>query len=301
MKKLALSTIILLGSLITGSVSYGQEKQVKGTVFNKITHEPVQSVKVLEVKDGNVSFTDSTGFFSVISESKSREFIFSHIDYDTLLFKYPRGYPKKKLKIGMTPVNLYEHDTIWIKHKNAVSFSPLELAAGAVAFRYERFLKLKQSVGIHTSFYLYGYMNFIVASGYHDVAFKGLKAAPFYRYYPIRKVSYGFFVEGKIPVGYFDFSQLIYGYRNTGALNFPQTFWTAGVGAAIGWLFRLGKTNHGMANLSLGLQYFPLNIPKTRQGIINGEKVSLGQNNEWWYVTGPGAVFEFKFTIGGIF
>lgn len=302
MKKLMLSAIVLFGLLFVSGLVYSQEKQTTGKVLNIITKEAVAGVKVLEVKHGNTSFTDSTGHFSVTLPKRSRKLLFTHDEYISFRHKFPPATPHKNLKILLTPTNHNISDTLWRRQKNAISFSTMELISGAVAVRYERFLKEKHSVGLHTSVYLYGYNNFIFDLGNNPANFKGIKLAPFYRFYPARSNSQGLFLEGKIPFGYFNFSRLTYSYEHQSyTKNFPQQFRTVGGAVAIGWMFRLGSTRHGVGNFSIGLQVFPMDVPTEMEGELGGGVVTYTLNNAWWYITGPGSILEFKFTLGGIF
>jgi hypothetical protein len=66
---------------------------------------------------------------------------------------------------------------------------------------------------------------------------------------------------------------------------------------------RLPKTKHGLINFSVGGQYFPMiDIPQTIPLEVSmGGVINLETNTKWWYQTGPGAYFEVKLTLGGIF
>jgi len=131
-----------------------------------------------------------------------------------------------------------------------------------------------------------------------------LKAAAFYRYYVKRNYQLGAFVEGKFITGYFDFSKLYYYYPDYDqySLYVEDQFWTFGGGVAWGWAFKLPKTKHGLVNLSIGYQFFPMNVPETITEYFEGSQSrTYHVSKNWWYFTGPGSMLEIKFTIGGIF
>jgi hypothetical protein len=68
-------------------------------------------------------------------------------------------------------------------------------------------------------------------------------------------------------------------------------------------MFRLGHSHHGVGNVSVGCQFFPMDVPtdiKIEQG-APGRFVTYSVNNAWWYITGPGSIVEIKFTLGGLF
>jgi hypothetical protein len=196
-------------------------------------------------------------------------------------------------------------DSSFLTFKNAISLSLFELINGAVAIRYERFLKPKHSIGVHASFYFYG-RNPVTMGSEHDyyVKYQGFKLSPFYRFYPIRKKRSGFFAEVKIPFGYIHFSELDYHY---GSNSHPRrqveySFWTYGFGASVGVMVKLPKTKHGVINISVGYQYFPIDVPETIQiEFSDGTVLTLQTDTYWWYWGGPGTSLDVKFTIGGIF
>ncbi len=66
-------------------------------------------------------------------------------------------------------------------------------------------------------------------------------------------------------------------------------------------MFKVGRDNHGVGNLSVGYQYFPINVPSTTETIHNGETHIYSVDNDWWYFNGPGARLEVKLTLGGFF
>ena len=281
----------------------GQERVITGIVVNSFTKKAVENVKVSELKFNNSSITDSTGYFRIELPKKSRKLLFSNPDYFAFRYtKRPGTHNHRKVKIPLKPLNFKEIDTVWKSYKNALSLSINEFMTGAVAVRYERFLGKKQSIGLHTSVYLYGFNNFIFDLGSNPVNYKGIKLAPFYRYYPVKANSGGVYLEGKIPFGYFNFDQLMYGYEsNAYTKNFPQKFWTIGGAVAIGYMFRLSKGHHGVGNISVGAQVFPMDVPTEQEGELFDGKVTYTLGNGWWYITGPGSFIEIKLTLGGIF
>ncbi len=162
----------------------------------------------------------------------------------------------------------------------------------AIATRYERFLTPNHSIGLHTSYYIRG-SGSVTSIGYNYgdyntvATYTGLKMAPFYRVYPLRKNAFGLFLDAKIPFGYFNFNTREYRYDQ-------YSFWTVGFGISAGIMSRLPKSNHGVINFSIGYQYFPIVEPKW----LNAYGYSI---IDWWTKAGPGAHFEVKLTIGGIF
>jgi hypothetical protein len=55
-------------------------------------------------------------------------------------------------------------------------------------------------------------------------------------------------------------------------------------------------------NFSVGLQYFPLNVPKTKYvEEYGGYYRPYEVDDLFWNLAGPGSQLEIKFMIGGIF
>lgn len=285
------------------SLLVGQERFVTGIVINSFTKKTVENVKVFEPKFGNSAITDSSGFFRIEFPKKSRKLLFSNPEYFKLSYPCPPGVHRRNSRtILLKPLNFAEIDTIWKSYKNALTLSINEFITGAVAIRYERFLGKKQSIGLHTSVYLWGYNNFLFDLGSNPASYQGIKLAPFYRYYPIKSNSGGPYLEAKIPFGYFDFDQLVYGYEyDAYTKNFPQKFSTVGGAVAVGYMFRYAKGNHGVGNISVGAQFFPMIVPTKEEGELWDGTVTYSLNNAWWYITGPGSILEIKFTLGGLF
>ena len=199
---------------------------------------------------------------------------------------------QKNLKIEQT-------DSIWKSKKNALSLSLLELYRGGIGVRYERFIKIKQSIGLHFTYYLFGWGYDTYSSGVFGLDklpashFTGFKMAPFYRYYFFRNNRKGLYFEVKMLTGYFDFSELFYVDYDDGEY-FSENFWSFGGGVSVGHSLEF-KNSMAVINLSVGLQYFPMNVPETMN------YGNLEVSNDWWKILGPGAIFELKLTIGGIF
>jgi len=297
--------LLFLGISGMPSLTIGQERVVNGIVINSFTKNGVENVNVFEPRFGNFDKTDSAGHFKIEFPKKSRKLLFTKSDFYSLNYRCQPGIHRRDLiVVKLKPLNFKEIDTIRKSYKNILTLSINEFLTGAVALSYERFIGKKQSVGLHTSVYLYGFNNLLLDLGSDPVSYKGIKLAPFYRFYMVRSNNHGFFIEGKIPFGYFNFSSLTYWYHgDSNSKNFPQNFWTIGGTLAAGWMFRLGHSHHGVGNVSLGCQFFPMDVPtdiNLEQG-APGRLVTYSLNKAWWYATGPGSVVEIKFALGGIF
>ncbi len=172
-----------------------------------------------------------------------------------------------------------------------------ELINGAIALRYQRYFWFKHAIGIQSSYYFRG-RGPTFYSG--TAEYKGIKIAPYYRFYIERKMTNSFFVEGKVIGGYFDFSKLIYAYSVDNRYYESKNieFSSFGFGAGIGFSRLLPRTRNGFISVTVGYQYFPMQVPSTMWSDKYG---TIGVQNNWWYIIGPGSFFEIKLIFGGIF
>ena len=111
-------------------------------------------------------------------------------------------------------------------------------------------------------------------------------------------------MEAKISAGYFHFDEVDYRLNSASNRRFTKEefFWTAGFGVSVGSMVRLVRSQHGVMNISIGYQYFPIKIPETSYYTIDEETtITVSTDNSWWYWGGPGSYVEIKFTLGGIF
>ncbi len=303
-----------------------QERVARGYVLDKDSHAAMSGVVVNVYDTAIICLTDSSGAFSIEVPKGRRQLLFSFENYETLRVSLRPDFRRRTSHFylqSLLPNSPYskkrlEEDSLFRTYKNGVSLSLIELAAVAIAIRYERFLTPGHSIGLHTSLYVAGHSYFgmfvtssVGGSGSYNISsnYTGVKTAPFYRYYPFRKNKTGLFLEGKIPLGYFYFYKLEYQYssNNYRTLSTTHAFWTWGFGISAGVMLTLPKSKHGFMNISVGYQYFP---------IVEGpeyltETVGVGTEYEtvlkhkttydWWYQVGPGSKFDLKITIGGIF
>lgn len=292
------STLIKMQSFATVpdttfSIKNQKNFVLEGKVINSNLKSPVIEATVRLKNGQSIAFTDWTGDFSAVIPRVT----------DSLVITSP-GFQDRHMKIQrimiakMIPEGMNEKDIFHDSYKNTLSLSLLEFANGAVALRYERFLRIYHSTGIHSSCYFFnqsevGHSGGLYSGGGDSYVayseFDGIKMAPFYRYYPWRNLHVGGFLEFKPIVGYFNFPHL--DYQADLSSEVPVTFWTCGFGLAFGLMIL--PPGHIVSNMSIGYQYFPMNVNDTPD--------MPPLDDDWWYELGPGAYFELKFTVGGIF
>jgi len=113
------------------------------------------------------------------------------------------------------------------------------------------------------------------------------------------------FIQGKLMGGYFDVDKIYYHEDNQAyyGVTLSDQFYSFGAGAAWGWSWYPLKTM--VLSLSLGLQIFPFNVPRTYQEgyknyTLQGESFTLFDIQPWYW-GGLGSVFEIKFILGEYF
>lgn len=308
---------LILLLFIMVSVGLHAQKTATGYVLDKDSHAALEGVKVQVEGEKNMAITNKNGEFAVEVLKGRRKLVFSKDNYTPLTYSLKPGFQRGKIRMYLESykaVNAYskkrlEKDSLFSTFKNAVSLSIIEFFAVGIGLRYERFLAQKHAVGLHATYYFNG----ISTNHYGDMGggytikstYTGYKIVPFYRYYLSRKKTMGFFLDAKIPFGYFDFDKLVYRYRTSSHLDISTSpsFWTWGFGVSVGIMTRMPGTKHGVINFSLGYQYFPMaDVPKSiPREVSGGTFIPLETETNWWKGAGPGASFEVKFTIGGIF
>lgn len=277
----------------TFSIKNRKNFVLEGKVINSNLKSQVKEATV-RLKDGqSIAFTDWTGDFKAVIPGNTDSLVITSPGFQDRHMKVQRIMVAKMIPDGMNEKDIF-HDS----YKNTLSLSLLEFANGAVAFRYERFLLTYHSTGIHSTFYFFNHSEEGRSGGLYSgggdsyVAyseFDGIKIAPFYRYYLWRNLHLGGFLEAKPMVGYSSFPHL--DYQPDISSEVPVTFWTFGFGLAFGMM--IVPPGHIVSNLSIGYQYFPMNVNETPD--------MPPLDDDWWYKLGPGAYFELKFTVGGIF
>lgn len=262
---------------------FGQNRSAKGYVLDKDSRAAIKGAEVRVKDEKTMALTNESGEFIVEVPMKS--------------YKEGENYAEKRL----------ENDSLFLTYKNAVSISLIEFFAVGLGLRYERILTPKHALGMHATYYFYG-----ISPNHYDIfgeyqaesEYTGIKLVPFYRFYLKGQKAVGFFLDAKIPFGYFDFEKIVYAnenFKHLGSTRISPNFWTWGFGASIGIKARMAK--HGFINFSVGGQYFPMvDIPESiPKEVGNGEYISFKPNSDWWNHVGPGAYVEVKLTIGGIF
>lgn len=314
------NTILAILVIFVCLSAISQNRIARGYVLDATTRAPIDSAIVAVYDTGIYTYADVTGYYSIQVPKRRRHLDFTHRNYEHKRILLTPGFQHKNIKVYLRSNALIEQeamkqklqDSAVLNAKNVLSFSLVEILAVAIGVRYEHFLSLKQSAGIHVSWYVYGH-KFNLGSEYDLYAYyNGFKAAPFYRFYPVRNAKIGLFVEGKIPFGFFDFSKYEYHYSSNDnqKLGYAYSFWTWGAGLSVGVMLGGAKaTEEGNRrwkptfNISIGYQYFQMvEPPKNIYRQITPEyRRSYYTETNWWYQYGPGAYFEVKVTIGGIF
>ncbi len=301
--------MFLITLIVSISLS-GQDRIAKGYVFDKYSNLLIDSARVNVVGTDTIKYTNEAGGFTIHVPKKHHYLLVSKEGYKLAEITLKPGFQYRPLSVMLIPLFSGSTapspaDSLFGTYKNALTLSPLELIGGAVALRYERFLHRRHAIGLHGSFYLFGRKPLTIGSEYeYYVKFQGFKLSSFYRFYPLRKNTFGLFVEGKIPVGYIHFNQLTYRYASgsSNRVHLKYDFWSIGWGLSAGFMFRLPKTLHGVGNISIGYQYFPIDVPETVEVDLGNGTILTGKTDtDWWYRGGPGTRVDIKLTIGGIF
>jgi len=311
MKKL---TILLILAGMATSLS-SQEWKAYGYIFDKIDSTPVYNASVEILNTNTKTYTDSLGRFRLTIPEGNHKLMVTHDDFQPINVSLAGPHLKKPIVIRLkSKKTIIENnafiDSVWKEHKNAISFMPFELIIGSIGIQFERFLKADQSLGLHSSFYLLGWGYSINNHPSASNHFTGIKVSPFYRFYLKRRESKGFFIETQFIAAYIHMNPLLYtGFVPTGwfdgyyiTKSKSLTFTTFGAGVAIGWSIKMPNIENGIFNVSIGLQYLTLNVPKTLvDNYHSGSHDTWNVSENWWYIGGPGSILQIRLAYGGIF
>lgn len=281
------------------------------------TDLPVNAARIDLTDTDRFTHSDTKGLFTLSIPRQHRRLVITHPDYKsrTALLTGPYWQRVVTFSLDIMEIEKYtqrQTDSLWCCVHNAIYWLPFELITGSLGVQYERILPKNHSIGLHTSFYLFGW-GFSwnnKEDGSTINKFDGIKFNLFYRYYPWTRGSARFFLEGKLMAGYFDMHPLLYKSQEvTGWFSWRNVtrdsnvdFWAWGGGVAIGWAIRFSSREKGIFNVSIGLQAFPMPV---KDQLVFKDQYGTPQfyyaDKPWWYLGGPGSVLQIKVAYGGIF
>jgi hypothetical protein len=280
---------IFLILFISTQVNGQKTRRVRGYVINKTSGLGIERALVSTHDKANTVLTDSEGLFRIKIPRKTDSLFFSKEGFSST----GKALKFNTLKIDVKLTRLVPDPNDLPRLKNSLSFLPLKLITGGLAFRYERFFKTKYSLGLYTDYYYRGREYF----GTEE--FKGIKVTPHFRYYTVRNKSFGVYAQGGIIISYFDFHKLYYNtYEMEYSYSTSPKFWTGGFIFSFGIEDIVGNSRNFIVDISVGLQYMPQTYPTT---VTGPHGLTYTHNPGWWYAGGPGSLVEIKLAFGGIF
>ncbi len=282
---LAYILLLLFATTQAQSTSF---KYLHGKIYNKASGLGIANVKISIGDSSYGKVSKRSGAYVIRARKEDDSILFQHPDYQPL-----KLYLKKSIRTIDAPLSrLRPNSNDLPKLKNTLSFLPLKLITGGLCLNYERFIKTRLSTGIYSNYYFRGRQYF----GREE--FTGLKLTPNARFYFKRNKSYGFYVQGGLIVGYFDFSKLNYNYSDVLSKSISAYFWAGGLEAAVGMMDILGNYSKVIIDINAGWQIFK---PPFSEKIVDEHGREYSHNAAWWFVGGPGSIIEIKIAIGGIF
>lgn len=290
------NTILLLLFGLFSISLFGQHiktKTINGRVSDKYTFYGIEDVAILLKDSTLVSKTDSLGYYTLNLPKKEKRLFFTNKDYHTL--KIRTGYSSKKINVRLKPLKRPPNSYGDLSGKNMLGWLPLKHILGALGLKYERFIKKKYSVGAYVDWYYKGRQFF------GSEEYTGFKCTPTFRYFFIHHWAMGFYVQASAIVGYFDFSKLNYEYdtqrSTTDEISITYNFWSGGAHVGIGGYFAHKEGKNACLDVSIGIQIFTEQYPSEKEA----NNKTYTHNSGWWYLGGPGSIFEFKLSLCGIF
>jgi hypothetical protein len=138
MKKQNGILIIFIFLFVIQTVS-GQEKSVSGFVFDKSNHQAIAGAKVQVEKTEITVNSGESGEYKIGIPKKHHNLLISKEGYHSTKTVLKPGFQHKTINVFLAHVTAANSN--YLKMKHAVSLSVLEVFNGALALRYEYFLK----------------------------------------------------------------------------------------------------------------------------------------------------------------
>jgi len=280
-------------------LAYEENRLLSGDVYDIYRGHPIENASVSLGNNLVIAYSDKNGKFAAGIPNYTDSIIVTHPEFETWKVRIRNG--KKYLRhVDIEPVRIsFERkDTLWKSYKNLVEIVPSDIIGNAIGFSYQRFLNEKFAIGLKASLYVLNEkrLNFYGS----DNDYSGFKIAPYFRYYEMRNMKKGNFIEFKLLAGYYDFDKLYYYWKvDSRDREYISTqFWSYGIAAEFGRSLVISKNTHFTFSYSFGIQVFLLNAPATIQSTNYG---TLHVENLWWYIAGPGSVVNVTIAFGGIF
>jgi len=289
-------------SIILDTIIYSDYKEnrlLTGEVYDNYRGEPIVNASIRLINNKVIAYSDNNGNFTVGIPYYADSIVVTHPEFETTKVIISNG--KKYLRsVDIEPVRttFVNKDTLWKSYKNLIEIVPSNIIGNAIGFSYQRFLSEKFALGLKASLYVLNEkrLNFYGS----DNDYTGFKLAPYFRYYEMRNMRKGNFIEVRLLAGYFDFENLCYYWKvdNRDGEYASAQFWSYGIAAEFGKTLVISKNTHFTFSYSVGIQVFPINAPVTIQSPNYG---TLHVEKAWWYVAGPGSVVHVTIAFGGIF
>lgn len=286
-----LKRVCLLSLLLfAGFYSYGQSKtkHIRGKVYNKISGIALEGVEIYSKNTDSLSLlgqSRSTGMYHV-TFNKNNDSLYFRLDGYKTYARYIKRY-RRTINAPLLRDSLLETDLPSLK--NSIGLLPMKLIWHSVSLHYQYFIKPKFSLGLYADYYYNGRL-------FSGDEFTGYKFTPVARYFFVRNKSFGFYSQGGVIFGQFDFIKMTYRWDNMSHWE-KIDFNSWGFLLSVGVHKKMFKSDNLVFDINMGTQVLPFNGPKT----INIGGFDYSAETIWWNFTGPGSVFEIKITIGYMF
>lgn len=286
-----------------------QTKIIQGDLYDKQTNMPIEGAKIIRTDTLLFATSLKSGKFAIVLPADySSQLIITHPNYEPFALDIKPYMELQEINIGLVSTNTKSKDISRnvpsfspTSYKNNLSLAPVELLFSTITVSYERFLAKKQSVGLMTSVYINRGGNiFFYNNGSYvgNHLLNGFQAIPFYRYYFTNADHTGPFIQAKFMAGYFDVTDT---YDSPYDQDPGGYFWTGGAGIAFGVKINHRKFPRNTLEFTMGVKYMPITNSYVERVFYNEVPTPGGGEISTWYIASPGAIFDVKFIVGGLF
>lgn len=279
--------ILIIFFIVSCQLMFSQSGKYSfvGMVFDNMSGNGVDSAKLLTLDSSHVFYTNKNGMFRYRVPNNYSEIVVFRESYRSDTIKGISGI----LSIPLMPLVVDSAKLFYFR--NAVRAYPVQILFGSVMMSYERMISRKLSLLLMSRYYYKGQNLF------GSEIYKGYEIAPSIRYYYKQNPRTAYYLQAQAIIASFDFPKLNYRYMNHYTYSVSEKFDSFGGSFGFGFFHKIIGFSNLIIDLNINFKILPHNYPLT---VKDEHGLEYEHNPAWWYLVGPGTIFEANFSIGGM-
>lgn len=279
--------ILIVFFIVCCELMYSQSGKYSfvGMVFDNMSGNGVDSVRLSTIDSSHVFYTNKYGRVRCRVPNNYSEIVVYRESYRTDTIKGESGIHS----IPLIPLIVDSAKLFYLK--NAFRAYPFQIPFGSVMLSYERMISRKLSLLLISRYYYNG------RNIFGSETYKGYEIAPSIRFYYKQNPRTAYYLQAQAIIASFDFPKLNYRYMNYYTYSVSEDFDSFGGSFGFGFSHKIIGFSRLIIDLNINLKILPHNYPLT---VKDEYGVEYEHNPAWWYLIGPGTIFEANFSIGGM-